>query len=73
MRTYYENVNNWTVLFDAKKSELKSKKDATLTIQLAGAKTAAGNTDNWNATQLWNNLPLSVVMNGHELEPWDIP
>ncbi|THV84109.1 rhamnogalacturonate lyase, partial [Aureobasidium pullulans] len=70
---YYENVNNWTVLFDTKKSELKSKKDATLTIQLAGAKTAAGNTDNWNATQLWNNLPLSVVMNGHELEPWDIP
>jgi rhamnogalacturonan endolyase len=87
---YYENVNNWTVLFDAKKSDLKKAKDATLTvsyqfqnrnfaadfdwkIQLAGAKTAAGNTDNWNATQLWNNLPLTVVMNGNELEPWDIP
>lgn len=42
-------------------------------IQLAGAKTAAGNTDNWNATQPWNNLPLTVVMNGNELEPWDIP
>ncbi|KAH0394115.1 hypothetical protein KCU89_g11700, partial [Aureobasidium melanogenum] len=37
------------------------------------AKTAAGNTDNWNATQPWNNLPLTVVMNDNELEPWEIP
>ncbi|KAG9659379.1 rhamnogalacturonate lyase, partial [Aureobasidium melanogenum] len=70
---YYDNVNNWTVLFDVKKSDIKKAKDATLTIQLAGAKTAAGNTDNWNATQPWNNLPLTVVMNDNELEPWDIP
>lgn len=29
---YYEKVNNWTVLFDAKKSDLKKAKDATLTV-----------------------------------------
>jgi len=29
---YYQNVNNWTVLFDAKKSDLKKAKDATLTV-----------------------------------------
>jgi rhamnogalacturonan endolyase len=29
---YYKNVNNWTVLFDAKKSDIKKAKDATLTV-----------------------------------------
>jgi rhamnogalacturonan endolyase len=32
---YYQNVNNWTVLFDAKKSDLKKAKDATLTVSQA--------------------------------------
>ena len=29
---YHKNVNNWTVWFDAKKSDLKKAKDATLTV-----------------------------------------
>lgn len=29
---YYDNVNNWTVLFDVKKSDIKKAKDATLTV-----------------------------------------
>lgn len=70
---YYENVNNWTVLFNTTKHQLRGKQQATLTVQLAGAKTAAGNTDVWNATQEYNNLPYTVVVNGNELEPWIIP
>ena len=70
---YYDNVNNWTVLFDVESSQLRGTKDATFTVQLAGAKTAAGNTDTWNATQPWNNLPLSVSVNGKELDSWIIP
>lgn len=42
---YYENVNNWTILFNLSDSQFHEKKLATFTIQLAGAKTAAGNTD----------------------------
>jgi rhamnogalacturonan endolyase len=67
------NVNNWTVLFDPTSRQLKKKTQATFTIQLAGAKTAAGNTDAFNSTQPWNNLPLTVVVNGHQLESWVIP
>jgi rhamnogalacturonan endolyase len=44
---YYENVNNWTIAFTLTKNELKNKKLATFTVQLAGAKTAAGNTGSW--------------------------
>ncbi|KAL1960141.1 hypothetical protein VTO42DRAFT_8684 [Malbranchea cinnamomea] len=67
------NVNNWTIAFDVRSSELRRTREATLTIQLAGAKTAAGNTDKFNQTQPWNNLPLTPVVNGHELESWVIP
>lgn len=70
---YYKNVNNWTVLFDIEKQDLRKKQQATLTIQLAGAKTAAGNTDIFNASQPYSNLPYTVVVNRHELEPWMIP
>lgn len=72
---YYGNgdVNNWTLSFDVDQHDLRHKKQATFTVQLAGAKTAAGNTDNSNATQQYNDLPYTVVVNGHELEPWIIP
>lgn len=39
---YYQNVNNWTITFDLAAKQLRSKKKATFTVQLAGAKTAAG-------------------------------
>jgi rhamnogalacturonan endolyase len=70
---YYENVNNWTVLFDLKSKDFKSSKQATFTVQLAGVKTAMGNTDVYNASQPYSNLPYTVVVNGHELAPWVIP
>lgn len=44
-----------------------------MTIQLAGAKTAAGNTDVFNASEPYANLPYTVVMNGEELDTWVIP
>ncbi|AEO64931.1 polysaccharide lyase family 4 protein [Thermothielavioides terrestris NRRL 8126] len=66
-------INNWTITFDLKEEQLRHTSLATFTIQLAGAKTAAGNTDVFNATQEYNNLPFVVVVNGHELEPWIIP
>lgn len=72
---YYGNgdVNNWTIAFDTKKSDLARKTKATFTVQLAGAKTAAGNTDNFNASEPYTNLPYNVAINGHALEPWIIP
>ncbi|KAF1996282.1 polysaccharide lyase family 4 protein [Amniculicola lignicola CBS 123094] len=69
----YENINNWTVLFDTKSSQLKNKKKATFTVQLAGAKTAAGNTDVFNASEPYANLPYTVSVNGKDLKPWVIP
>lgn len=66
-------INNWTITFDVEHHDLAHKKDATFTVQLAGAKTAAGNTDTFNATQPWNDVPFLVVINGHEIEPWIIP
>lgn len=68
-----ENVNNWTVLWEMEKGAFDKKREATFTVQLAGAKTAAGNTDVFNATEPFSNLPFTVVVNGHELEPWIIP
>jgi rhamnogalacturonan endolyase len=70
---YYENVNNWTILWDMTESDFHQKREATFTVQLAGAKTAAGNTDVFNASEPYANLPYTVVVNGRELEPWVIP
>lgn len=71
-------ISNWSILFDAAAAELErsvagGKNEATFTVQLAGAKTAAGNTDVYNATEPYSNLPYVVTVNGHELEPWVIP
>lgn len=67
------NINNWTITFDTSAQDLKKATKATFTVQLAGAKSAAGNTDLVNATQPYNDLPFVVVVNGKELEPWVIP
>jgi rhamnogalacturonan endolyase len=70
---YYENINNWTILFNLSESQFHQKRLATFTVQLAGAKTAAGNTDVYNATEKYSNLPYTVLVNTHELQPWVIP
>lgn len=67
------NVNNWTIVFDLDKSQIEQKKTATFTVQLAGAKTAAGNTDVFNASEPHANLAYTVNINGKDLEPWVIP
>ncbi|CAN9430597.1 unnamed protein product [Alternaria alternata] len=64
---------NWTILFDTQAKELSNRTTATFTVQLAGAKTAAGNTDVFNASEPYSNLPFTVNVNGKDLEPWIIP
>jgi rhamnogalacturonan endolyase len=70
---YTKNVNNWTILWDMDTATYYNKKEATFTVQLAGAKTAAGNTDVYNASEPFANLPYTVAVNGHDLKPWVIP
>lgn len=60
---YTKNMNNWTINFDLTANDLKKAKTATLTIQLAGAKTAAGNTDVYASTEPYSNLPLTTFVN----------
>lgn len=67
---WYTNVNNWTVTFDATAQDLAGKTKATFTIQLAGVKTSAGNTD--SADKPFGNLPYTVVFNGKTLPVWTI-
>ncbi|KAL5332018.1 hypothetical protein ACEPPN_001561 [Leptodophora sp. 'Broadleaf-Isolate-01'] len=69
----WENVNNWTILWDMEKDDFQKKRLATFTVQLAGAKTAAGNTDVFNASEPFANLPYTVSVNGRDLKPWVIP
>lgn len=73
--TYLGNgdVNNWTVAFDLEQRHIERKRQATFTVQLAGAKTAAGNTDVYNASEPHANLHYTVNVNGKDLEPWVIP
>lgn len=71
----FENVNNWTVEFDLARHQLRHAKTATLTVQLAGVKTANGNRK-W-AGQLpgeaYSFLPYTVSLNGLGEETWVIP
>ncbi|EPQ28499.1 uncharacterized protein PFL1_03802 [Pseudozyma flocculosa PF-1] len=68
-----DKVNNWTLVFDAAQDRLSGRKKATFTVQLAAAKTAAGNTDTFNSSEPLANLPLVVSVNKHDLEAWRIP
>ena len=67
------DVNNWTVVFDLERDQIDKKTKATFTVQLAGVKTAAGNTDIFNASEPHANLRYTVNVNGQDLEPWYIP
>ncbi|KAM0279831.1 hypothetical protein ACHAQH_004382 [Verticillium albo-atrum] len=67
------NVNNWTIAFDLDEAQIRRKREATFTVQLAGAKTAAGNTDVFNASEPHANLAYTVNVNGQDLKPWVIP
>ncbi|KAI1881197.1 hypothetical protein JX265_000023 [Neoarthrinium moseri] len=67
------NVNNWTITFDLEEQQREAKTTGIFTVQLAGAKTAAGNTDVYNASEPHSNLKYTVNVNGQDLEPWVIP
>ncbi|EGY15955.1 hypothetical protein VD0002_g8341 [Verticillium dahliae] len=70
-----DKINNWTVEFDLDRDQLQSAKTATLTVQLAGAKTANGN-NKWGGIlpgEKYSNLPYTVALNGVEEETWVIP
>lgn len=67
------NINNWTITFDVADADLSGTEEATFTIQLAGAKGASGNTDVYNASQPFANIPYNVVVNGQALDAWTIP
>ncbi|KAH7040580.1 rhamnogalacturonate lyase [Microdochium trichocladiopsis] len=75
---YTANINNWTVTFDLTEEQLLNTSTATLTVQLAGTKTANGN-NKW-AGQLpgekYSNLPYTVALNtgtGGLEQTWVIP
>ena len=67
------DVNNWTIAFDLTDDQIHRKRLATFTVQFAGVKTAAGNTDVYNASEPHANLKYTVNVNGKDLEPWVIP
>ncbi|KAJ6183597.1 hypothetical protein N7519_004898 [Penicillium mononematosum] len=52
----YDTTYDWNIHFKLNSKQLKKRKTATLTLQLAAAKTAAGNTDVWNPAEPYNNL-----------------
>ncbi|GAB1309858.1 rhamnogalacturonan endolyase [Madurella fahalii] len=68
---YYTNVNAWNVTFDATAAQLQGRNQATFTVQLAGVKTSAGNTD--STSKPFANLPYTVTVNGRALPVWTIP
>ncbi|KAJ5157938.1 Glycoside hydrolase-type carbohydrate-binding [Penicillium coprophilum] len=59
----YDTTNDWNIHFTLNSKQLRKQKVATLTIQLAAAKTAAGNTDAWNPVEPYNNLSLESYIN----------
>ncbi|KAK6215378.1 rhamnogalacturonate lyase C [Colletotrichum tabaci] len=70
---YYTNVNNWTIVFDLDKDQLGQSKTATFTVQIAGTKTANGNSK-WTVTDHpYSNLPWTVNFNGLYESTWRIP
>ncbi|KAL4899621.1 Rhamnogalacturonate lyase B [Aspergillus multicolor] len=59
-------THDWRIHFDLTAKQLHARKTATLTIQLAGAKAASGNTDVYNASEPWANFPLESYINDQE-------
>ncbi|KAL4811328.1 galactose mutarotase-like domain-containing protein [Aspergillus unguis] len=70
---YYKNVNNWTITFDLKESQLRGTKKATFTVQIAGTRNANGNTKWVPDPNPLNNLPWTVNVNGVYEDTWVIP
>ncbi|KAL3476169.1 galactose mutarotase-like domain-containing protein [Aspergillus californicus] len=70
---FYDHVNNWTLTFDLSSRDLRNTKTATFTVQIAGAKTANGNTK-WEPVEgEYSSLPWTVAVNGEYESTWVIP
>lgn len=52
----YNTTHDWIIRFPMDEEQLKGIKIATLTIQLAAAKTASGNTDEYKPDEPYSNL-----------------
>jgi rhamnogalacturonan endolyase len=65
-----ENVSDWRILWDQKSAPAGK---ATFTVQLAGVKTASGNSHVIEDGKVFPNLPFDVAVNGKKLETWEIP
>lgn len=70
---YYTNVNNWTIVFDLDKDQLSRSQTATFTVQIAGTKTANGNSKWTVSDHPYSNLPWTVNFNGVYESTWAIP
>ncbi|KAL2826148.1 galactose mutarotase-like domain-containing protein [Aspergillus cavernicola] len=71
---YYNNTNNWTITFDLTRRQLQHAKTATFTVQIAGTKTANGNTKWTPSDSQYANLPWTLdVNNGAYESTWVIP
>ncbi|PWY68403.1 galactose mutarotase-like protein [Aspergillus heteromorphus CBS 117.55] len=62
----YNTTHDWTINFPLRQDELQQRSTATLTIQLAGAKAAPGNTDVYDPAETYNNLALESYINDQE-------
>ncbi|WWD22613.1 hypothetical protein CI109_107106 [Kwoniella shandongensis] len=65
------NVNVWTVNWAPEGGLVTEGKNATLTVQLAGARTASGNLDAIEPSSNYSNVDYTVNVNGHPLS-WTI-
>jgi rhamnogalacturonan endolyase len=59
----YDTTHDWTINFSLDRKQLHKRKTATLTVQLAGAKSASGNTDVYNHEEAYANLSLESFIN----------
>lgn len=59
----YDTTYDWDIHFTLTSKQLKKRKTGTLTLQLAAAKTASGNTDVYSPTEPYTNLSLESFIN----------
>jgi rhamnogalacturonan endolyase len=67
------NVSDWRVIWSQGNQTQTQGSKATLTIQLAGVKTASGNSHILENGKPWPDLPFTVLVNNQQIDVWDIP
>ncbi|KAJ6110365.1 Glycoside hydrolase-type carbohydrate-binding [Penicillium sp. IBT 16267x] len=59
----YDTTYDWDIHFTLISKQLKKRKTGTVTLQLAAAKAASGNTDVYSSTEPYTNLSLESYIN----------